>query len=75
MNLAEIRTVREAVADIEQGYSLLALCLLRGILPPSDPATIPPMLPIIQHRVDTACAGSEIDSDGRCHTCGREVVR
>lgn len=76
MNLAEIRIVREAMADIEQGYSLLALALLRGIVSQNDdgPVAIPPMRPIVSHRAQTGCAGWTVDENGRCHTCGREVV-
>lgn len=74
MNAAEVRQIREAVTDIEQGHTLLALVLLRGILPPVDPLTVPPMSSIIRHRAATACAGSELDADGHCHTCGAKVV-
>lgn len=74
MNVTEARAIREAVTDIEQGHALLALALLRGVLPPADPLTVPSMPPIVRHRAATACAGSELDADGRCHTCGAKVV-
>jgi hypothetical protein len=71
MTARELTAVQDAIWELDHHHPDAAGSILRGIV---GRPVLRIVDPIRDHRYNKGCAGSEIDADGKCHTCRGEIL-